>query len=157
MMPVAIRKACPSDIGEILLILSEVACRIPVDLSTPRHVEAMVTQINDRYFGDFSLVALGEDGQIVGFQLARKGRRIKQQIVDSSDAYESYIELAYAGVTAAAQGKGIFRRLIETEKKHALALVAEVKPGNKSDVGATLTRYGFENDPDGVTFHWRPE
>lgn len=44
---------------------------------------------------------------------------------------------------AAAEGKKVFRQLIEAEKQHKLPLVAEVKPDNKSDMDKRLTRYGF--------------
>jgi len=47
-------------------------------------------------------------------------------------------------VTAAAAKQKVFRRLIEAEKRHGLPLVTEVKPDNKSDMAARLTRYHFQ-------------
>jgi hypothetical protein len=71
-----------------------------------------------------------------------------------------YIHLTYAGVTAAASGKKVFRRLIDAEKGHGLPLVAVVKPGNKSEMVARLTRYGFRpfsNAPVNFAYRWDPE
>jgi hypothetical protein len=45
----AIRPAQATDVEAILSILSEVACRVPVKLSTSKHVKKMKEQIN-RYF-----------------------------------------------------------------------------------------------------------
>ena len=117
-----------------------------MNLSTPAHVEAMLRQIKASYFGGFSLVATDANGQVIGFQLAREIRWLG----------ERQISLAYAGVTSSFENRGIFRRLIEAMKRHMLPLVAEVKAGNKSDMGARLTRYGFQPS-DASGFQWRPE
>jgi hypothetical protein len=129
-------------------ILREVAYRVPVNLSTPQRVEAMIKQINDEYFDGFSLIAVSNNDEVVGFQLARKRLWFKQP----------YVDLAYAGVTARAEDAGIFRRFIEIEKQHRLPLVAEVKLDNKSNMGATLMRYGFQpQDIDRTNFRWNPQ
>ena len=50
--------------------------------------------------------------------------------------------------------------LIDAEKGHGLPLVAVVKPGNKSEMVARLTRYGFRpfsNAPVNFAYRWDPE
>ena len=129
-----IRLADASDSEAIFSILHEVACRVPVDLSTPEHVRALKSQINDCCHDGLSFVAIDEDGAVVGFQLAKR-------ICYYED--DTYIHLTYAGVTGAASGKKVFSQLIDAEKSHGLPLVAAVKPGNKSDMVARLMHYGF--------------
>jgi hypothetical protein len=134
-----LRPAQSADVGAIFSILSEVACLIPIDLSTPTHVEAVKAQIDDCCGGGLSFIAVDEDGVVVGFQLAKKTHWLD----------DVYIHLTYAAVTATASGKGVFRRLIDAQKGHDLPLVAQVKPDNKSEMVARLTRYGFRlwSDP----------
>ena len=67
-----IRLADASDSEAIFSILHEVACRVPVDLSTPEHVRALKSQINDCCHDGLSFVAVDEDGAVVGFQLAKR-------------------------------------------------------------------------------------
>ncbi len=148
--PIAIRSAHASDVEEILLILREVACQVPVNLSTSEHVRAIKEQINVCCLSGFSLVAVDNSGVIVGFQLA------KEQMLDD----ERCIHLVYAGVTATAREKKVFRQLIEAEKQHKLSLVAEVKPENKSRMDERLTHYGFESFSAYNTmgnFRWDPK
>jgi hypothetical protein len=141
---VIIRPARLSDLDAIFVILREVASRIPTNLSTPEHVNEMHKQIKESYFDGFSIVATDVNGAIVGFQLSQKQHWFE----------ETYVKLAYAGVTAAFENKGIFRRLIEAMKQHSLPLVAEVLPGNKSAMSLRLERYGFERVGD--TYRWQP-
>ena len=152
---IVIRPAQARDVEAIFSILSEVACRVPVKLSTSEHVKAMKEQINRYCRDDFSLVAVNENGMVVGFQLAErrlvKGFRCPDEL---------YIYLAYAAVTAAAEGQKVFRKLIEAEMRHGLPLVTEVKPDNKSDMAARLTHYHFRPYSDsGVigNYRWDPE
>jgi L-amino acid N-acyltransferase YncA len=130
----AIRSANTSDAEAILSILRETACQVPVNLSTSEHVRAIKEQIIDCCLGGFSLVAVEDSGAVVGFQLAQERT--------ADDA--RYIYLVYAGVTAAARGKKVFRHLIEAEKQHKTPLVAEVKLENKSHMAERLKEYGFE-------------
>jgi hypothetical protein len=95
-----IRLADASDSEAVFSILHEVACHVPVDLSTPEHVRALKSQINDWCREGLSFVAVDEHEAVVGFQLAK---RICYCGV-------TYIYLTYAGVTAAASGNKIFRR-----------------------------------------------
>jgi L-amino acid N-acyltransferase YncA len=152
---IVIRPAQARDVEAIFSILSEVACRVPVKLSTSEHVKAMKEQINSYCLNGFSFVAVNENGVVVGFQLAERGLARN----DRSDD-ELYIYLAYAGVTAAAAKQKVFRRLIEAEKRHGLPLVTEVKPDNKSDMAARLTHYHFQryfsSNVNG-NFRWDPE
>jgi hypothetical protein len=145
-----IRPALPVDVEPIFSILSEVACHVPIDLSTPKHVGALKAQVDECCRGGLSFVAVDEDNVVVAFQLAKRARWFD----------DAYIHLTYAGVTAAASGKKVFRRLIDAEKGHGLPLVAVVKPGNKSEMVARLTRYGFRpfsNAPVNFAYRWDPE
>jgi hypothetical protein len=148
----AIRLAHASDVEAVLSILSEVACRVPDNLSTPQHIEKMKSEINDCCLDVVSLVAVDENGVVVGFQLAKR--------IHWFD--DSYIHLTYAGVTAAAAGKGLFRRLVEAEKGHGLPLVAEVKPGNRSEMAIKLMHYNFRpyagaHTNSDFTYRWDPK
>src|SRR5450432_2771542 len=107
-----IRSARPSDVEAILLILREVACQVRVKLGTSEQIQAMKEQINIQYLNRFSVVAVNNDGVVVGFQLAQERK--------AGDA--RYIYLAYAGVTNSAQGKKVFTQLIDAEKQHKLPL-----------------------------------
>ena len=151
---IAIRRAQATDVEAILSILSEVACRVPVKLSTSEQVMAMKEQINGYCLDDFSLVAVNENGVVVGFQLAEKRSTEGFRCPD-----ELYIYLAYAGVTASAAEQKVFRRLIEAEKRHGLPLVTEVKPDNKSEMAARLMHYNFRPYSNYKTgnYRWDPE
>jgi hypothetical protein len=147
-LDIQIRPASAADVDAIISILIEVACQVPVDLNTPKHVEAMRQQIHDHYITEFSLVAVDEHDAVVGFQLARRMRYSDQL----------YIHLAYAAVMPPAAGNKVFKRLIEAEKQFNLRLVAEVKPNNKSKMAARLRRYHFrpytgEDAAAGRQFH----
>jgi hypothetical protein len=147
----SIRPARASDVEAILSLLTEVACQIPLDLSTPNHVAELRKGIEDDCLNDLSLVAVDVDNVVVGVQLAKK----RQWFGDDC------IHLTYAGVTAAAREEKIFRRLIEAEKANRLPLVAVVKPGNKSDMVARLQRYDFRLDNNNPPFNefaywWHP-
>ncbi len=148
-----IRPAQETDVEAILSILSEVACRVPVKLSTSEHVKKIKEQINRYCLDDFSLVAVNENAVVVGFQLAEK-----RLIEGFRRPDEEYVFLAYAGVTASAAEQKVFRRLIETEKQHGLPLVTEVKPDNKSEMAARLMHYNFRShiSIDG-NYRWDPE
>ena len=144
-----IRSADVSDSEAIFSILREVACRVPVDLSTPEGVRKLKSQINDWCREGLSLVAVDEHGGVVGFQLAKR-------ICYCGD---TYIYLTYAGVTDAASGNKVFRRLIAAEKGYGLPLVAQVKPGNKSEMVARLLHYEFQPTSDAHIDHayrWDP-
>ena len=148
---VAIRSAQASDAAAIFSILSEVACRIPVDLSTQGNVEKVKEQITD-CLDAVSVVAIDKDAAVVGFQLAKKELWFGEWCV----------HLVYAGVTSAAAGKKVFRQLIEAEKQHGLPLFAEVKPRNKSDTAARLLHYNFRPDTGTPArsefgYWWHPE
>ncbi len=149
---------CPaqaSDVEAIFSILSEVACRVPVKLSTSEHVKAMTEQINRYCLDGFSLVAVNENSAVIGFQLAE--RRLAEGFRCPD---ELYIYLAYAGVIASASEQKVFRRLIDAEKRHGLPLVTEVKPDNKSDMAARLTHYNFQpySSPNiNGNYRWDPE
>jgi hypothetical protein len=149
----AIRTAQATDVEAILSILSEVACRVPVKLCTSDHVKKMKEQINRYCLDDFSLVAVNENGVVVGFQLAEERLTEGFRCPD-----ELYIFLAYAGVTGSAAEQKIFRRLIETEKRYGLPLVTEVKSDNKSNMAARLMHYNFRPhiSIDG-NYRWDPE
>ena len=150
----AIRTAQASDVEAILSILTEVACRIWVDLSTPDRVEKIKEQIIDCLDDDCSFVAVDGSGVVVGFQLARR-----KLIRNLRGTDEVYIYLVYAGVTAAAEGRKVFKRLIEAEKRHNLPLIAEVKPDNKSNMAARLLHYNFRHFSDLSiigNFRWDP-
>jgi hypothetical protein len=72
---------------------------------------------------------------------------------------ELYIYLAYAGVTAAAAGQKVFRQLIDSEKRHRLPLITEVKPDNKSHMAARLMHYNFQpyfNSSITGNYRWAP-
>ncbi len=144
-----IRLARTTDAEAICTIMAEIANQIPVNLSTPKHIEAMKRQITDCCLDGFSVVAVDESGVVIGFQLAQK----------KSWYDESYIHLLYAGVTGVAADKKVFRRLIEIEKAHCMPLVAEVKPGNLSGMANRLNRYGFRpdrNGPNNFGYRWDP-
>jgi hypothetical protein len=119
-----IRSADASDSEAIFSILCEVACRVPVDLSTPERVRALRSQINDCCREGVSFVAVDENSAVVAFQLAKRLCYLG----------DTYIHLTYAGVTATASGNKVFRQLIAAEKKYGLPLVAAVIPGNKSEM-----------------------
>lgn len=141
------RIICSSDIDAIVDILCEVSPLVPVDLSTREHIEAMKKQVGECYMNEYSIVALNENDEIIGFQLAKE--RIDYQ--------RCQIYLAYAAVASKYTGNGIFRRLIDLEKQHNLPMVAEVKPDNKSNMAAILARYGFQQPHYGATeFRWEP-
>ena len=150
-----IRQAQATDVEVILAILSEVACQVPVKLHTSERVEKMKEQINRECLNDVSLVAVNENGVVVGFQLAE--RRV---IEGHRCPDEPYIFLTYAGVTAAAVCRKVFRRLIETEKRYGLPLVTEVKANNKSHMAARLMHYNFRDhtSADHIgNYRWDPE
>jgi len=145
---VQIRTASVADVDAIMSILVEVACQIQTDLSTPRHIKAMRQQIHDHYLTEFSLVAVDENGTVLGFQLARR------MYYDG----EVYIHLAYAAVMPPAGGNKVFKRLIEAEKQFGLPLVTEVNANNKSEMAARLCRWQFrpytaEETAAGRQFH----
>ena len=148
-----IRSVRPSDVDAILLILREVACQVPVKLSTSEQLQAMRKEINNCYLNRFSVVAVDNDGVVVGFQLA-------MEKIAANELW--YIHLAYAGVTASAREKKVFRQLIEAEKQHGLPLFAEVKPDNKSRMDEILIHYGFQRYFLGeekilADFRWDPK
>ena len=115
----------------------------------------MKAQIDDCCCSGLSYVAVDENGVVVGVQLAKKVRWFD----------EDYIYLTYAGVTVAARGKNVFTQLIDAEKRHGLPLVAKVKPDNKSEMVARLTRYEFRPWTDAppnfapfkFAYRWDPE
>ena len=147
--PVDVRSACATDVEAIYAIIAEVAYQIPVKLSTPEHVEAMKKQITDHCLDSHSIVAVDENSVVIGFQLARV----------RSWHGDPYIDLRYAGVTAVAADKKVFRRMIEIEKEHRIPLLAEVKPDNKSQMAIRLQRYGFRSDVNGPSnfgYRWDP-
>jgi ribosomal protein S18 acetylase RimI-like enzyme len=147
--PVAIRSADVSDLDAIFVVFHEVAYRIPTKLGTVAHVTAMRQQMRDCYFDGNSLVATDRVGKIVAFQLAQERQWCGEQ----------QINLAYVGVTPTFEGRGVLRQLIEAMKRQQLPLVAEVKSGNKSDMGARLRRMGFQlSGPclDGEEYRWEP-
>jgi len=90
-----IRPALPADVEPIFSILSKVACHVPIDLSTPKHVGALKAQVDECCLGGLSFVVVDEDNVVVAFQLAKSARWFD----------DVYIHLTYAGVTAAASGK----------------------------------------------------
>jgi L-amino acid N-acyltransferase YncA len=146
-----IRPAQASDVEAVYSILSDVACRVPVDLSTPERVRLLKSQIDECCRDGLSFVAVDKNDAVVAFQLAKREHW-------NDDVY---IHLIYAGVTAAASGKKIFKRLIEAEKMHGLPLQAVVKPRNKSEMVARLTHYGFRpySHPalnDSNRYRWEP-
>jgi hypothetical protein len=65
--PFNIRLARPTDVEAICAIMAETADRIPVNLSTPEHIEAMKKQITDSCLDGLSIVAVDENGVVVGF------------------------------------------------------------------------------------------
>jgi hypothetical protein len=153
---IVIRAATLADLEAIMSIFIEIACEIPVDLDL--RVPGNVMRLRESFESDFfaqaggpSLVAIGENEAVVGFQLAKRGRWFD----------EDHIHLAYAGVTDAARGHGIFGKLIAAEKKRGLPLYAVVKPNNKSGVVHLLERYHFRRD-DGCpcinefAYWWHP-
>src|SRR6266478_2152925 len=146
-----IRPARATDVEAIYAVMNEVASRIPVCLSTPKHIEAMKKQICEACDDGLSVVAVDKDGIVVGFQLAKWTHWYDDQ----------YIHLTYAGVTGTAAGKKVFRRLIEAEKRRGMPLVARVKPDNKSDAADRLVHYSFQrwHDPavnNDYTYRWDP-
>jgi hypothetical protein len=152
---IVIRPAQVSDVEAIFSILSEVACKVPVKLRTSEEATAMKEKINGYCLDGFSLVAVDENSEVVGFQLAEK--RFLGTIRGSD---ELYIFLTYAGVAVASAGQKVFRRLIETEKQHGRPLITEVKLDNKSDIAARLLHYNFRpySDPCCIgNFRWDPE
>ncbi len=149
-----IRPARPADAERIFSILSEVACQVPIDLSTPERVEKLKAKVDDWCRGGLSYVAVDEHDVVVGVQLAKKLCWVGKD----------YIHLTYAGVTAAARGKKVLTRLIAAEKGRGLPLVTQVKPDNKSDMVARLKCYGFQpwpwSDPPSpfnFAYRWDPE
>ena len=149
-----IRPALPADAEPIFSILSEVACQVPIDLSTPERVEKLKAKVDDWCRGGHSYVAVDEHDVVVGVQLAKKLCWVGKD----------YIHVTYAGVTAAARGKKVLTRLIAAEKGRGLALVTQVKPDNKSDMVARLKCYGFQpwpwSDPPSpfnFAYRWDPE
>jgi hypothetical protein len=115
----------------------------------------MKRRINSYCHNGFSLVAVAENSEVVGFQLAEKQLARNSRCPD-----EWHIFLAYAGVATATEGQKVFRRLIEAEKRHGLPLVTEVKPDNKSDMAARLKHYNFQPyfDPGILgNYRWDPE
>ncbi len=59
-----IRPALPVDVEPIFSILSEVACHVPIDLSTPKHVGALKAQVDECCRGGLSFVAVDEDNVV---------------------------------------------------------------------------------------------
>jgi hypothetical protein len=138
---IVIRAATLADLEAIMSVLVEIACEIPLDLDL--RVPGNVMRLRESFESDFfaqaggpSLVAIGENEAVVGFQLAKRRRWFD----------EDHIHLVYGGVTAAARGHKIFRKLIEAEKKNGLPLYAVVKPDNKSDMVRRLECYHFRRD-----------
>ncbi len=152
---IVIRPTEATDAEAIFSILTEVACRVKVELSTSEHVRAIKEQINRYCLADVSLVAVNENGVVIGFQLAERRSAEGFRCPD-----ELYIYLAYAGVTAAAAEQKVFRQLIEAEKRYGLPLVTEVKPDNKSDMAARLMHYNFQPYSSyniNGNYRWDPE
>jgi hypothetical protein len=144
-----IRPVRATDVDAIYEIIAEVACRIPVELSTPAHVQAMRRIITECCRDGLSIVAVDENGTVVGFQLAEK-----------ICWYDPCIMLLYAGVTAVATDKKVFRRMIEKMKEHRVPLLAKVKPENRSEMAKRLQRYGFRSDVNGPSkfgYRWDPQ
>ena len=131
-----IRPTQALDVDLILSILIEVASRVPINLSTNEHIKAIREQIVQDCRAPFSLAAVNENEEVIGFLLARK--------INWLD--EEQIHLRYAGVTAKAEGMGVFKKLIEREKQNGLPLVVEVKPDNDSRMVNRIMKYDFRPD-----------
>jgi hypothetical protein len=132
-----IRSADALDSEAIFSILCEVACRVPVDLSTPERVRALKSQINDCCREDLSFVAVDENGAVVAFQLAKR-------ICYLGD---TYIHLTYAAVTAAASGNKVFRQFhLHTAAAEPMAQ----RPDHQCDRASARGVQATDQDADGA-------
>src|ERR1700722_19959360 len=91
------RIATVNDETDILTVLEEVAPEIPVRLDGEERQQKIRTEITQCHRTKKSWIAVGEDGKLIGFILARP------------DAHEgkAAIYLPYVGVSAASRRNGV--------------------------------------------------
>jgi hypothetical protein len=142
-----IRTMTAADIDAVFQLLCNVASSIPVLLNTKKRRDAMLSRLEGRYLGAFSLVATDQHGAVAGFQLAERRRTFPEP---------EEICLDYSGVSETARNKGIYREFIKQQQRRGLRLRVEVLLENTSGLGAMLTRYGFHRMGKTV-YVWQPD
>jgi GNAT superfamily N-acetyltransferase len=154
------RLAKPGDVVAILSIMEEIAIEIPLAIRDEVHKRQLAQKVREWFALNTSIVALGKDEGVLGFQLASPtngGEKLGNLWAPASDG----IMLQYAGVTKVARKQGIFSALIERMKRHGLPLYATVKHSNRSAMANRLVRMGFEKFAtnghfDQDHFRWTP-
>jgi N-acetylglutamate synthase-like GNAT family acetyltransferase len=145
------RVANEDDATGIFAVLQEVAPEIPVTLDTPERQEIMQGIIAECCDSGESWVAIGADGTVVGFVLAKPDRL--ERFLHKNEA----LSLPYVGVTAIRRQHGIFGTLMEKLMAKAAPPTATVLHGNHSGMADRFAKIGFtkmESDAKQVKLKW---
>ena len=149
------RIATPDDAREIFSVLAEVAQEIPVSLDTCGRQKAIFSKVKECASKSESLVAIDDDGRVIGFLLVEPDKRERAFYNNMA------LHLPYGGVTASWRQQGVFPALIRQVMNRTVPLTATVKAANLSKMASRLSHLGFQNAgpgsfPDETNFRWQP-
>jgi hypothetical protein len=148
------RLADGDDHTAILAVLEEVAPEIPVDLSTPAHLDAMKNIIAECCASGESWVAVDASGTVVGFLL------VKADVFERAIHRNNALSLRYAGVSKSSRQCGVFAVLMENLMSGKSAPInTSVLHANQCAMADLLNKIGFdkvEADAKETRFRWLP-
>ncbi len=138
----------------IFEVLAEVAPEIPLLLDTNERREAVTAMISSWIASGESLVAMDDNGRVIGFLLVEPDR------LERFHNDNLALHLCYAGVAKGQREAGVFRALIEQVMSRKVPLTATVKAANQSGMAARLMQIGFQKSStishDEDNFRWQP-
>jgi hypothetical protein len=148
------RRADRGDIKGLFAALESVAQKIPLRLDGDERQRLILDLISECVDTDESWVT-GDGERIIGFALARPA--LQERFFNDNDS----VELAYAGVIATAQNRGVFTLLFKNLSERRAPIYATVKHANQSHMGDRLRKLGFAQIggaalPDEDRFLWQP-
>jgi hypothetical protein len=152
MTEINVRIATPDDTAGVLTVLTEVAAEIPLRLDTHQQQEAVRGIITKGISFGESLVALDNNGSVVGFLL------IEPDELERFQHDNQALNLRYGGVAKSRRRAGIFRALLQQAMVRRVLLTATVKAANQSGMAERLVFSGFQKlsaeSPNQDNFRW---
>ena len=138
MTEINVRIAAADDTMEVLAVLAEVAVEIPLRLDTNQHKEAARGIVTEGISSGESLVALDNNGNVVGFLL------IEPDKLERFHHDNQALHLRYGGVAKSQRRAGIFLALLQQAMDRRVLLTATVKAANQSGMAERLMFSGFQ-------------
>ena len=154
MTEINVRIATGDDTMGVLTVLAEVAAEIPLRLDTYQQQEAARGIVTEAISFGESLVALDNDGNVIGFLL------IEPDKLERFFRDNQALHLRYGGVAKSQRRAGIFRALLQQTMDRGVLLTATVKAANQSGMAERLVFSGFQKLsaelPNEDNFRWEP-